>query len=263
MAIYMVERQLPGITPEQLAGAQQTAIATSRRFTSEGKEVRYIRSTFVPQEDRCLCLFEAPTRQLVQDVNESARLPFTRIVEALDLTPVVLAMVVLCSLSLAGCGANPVAPSRVNTSSGAITALPVLSASSRPAASCSNVDATVAATLGAGGTATGTISGDVNGPVSAAIHAIDASGRGSGALHVQMEHHYTNTSPFGRIDTSDEATLAPMDKAHGIYRMNNRLTIVGGEGSYAGAAGYFHTHGTVDFSSGSIALSLKGRVCVP
>lgn len=87
MAVYMVERDLPGITPEQLAGAQQAAIATSERFTAEGKQVRYIRSTFVPDESKCMCLFESLNRQLVRDVNEAAKLPFTRIVEALDLTP--------------------------------------------------------------------------------------------------------------------------------------------------------------------------------
>lgn len=267
MAVYMVERQLPGITPEQLAGAQQTAISTSRRFTSEGKEVRYIRSTFVPREDRCLCLFEAPTRQLVQEVNESAGLPFTRIIEALDLTPVALVLLVLASLVGVACGWNPVAPSSVSVPSGSAPAATaatggIAMANGLPAASCSNINAAVTATLAPGGTATGTISGDINGPVSAAIHAIDASGGGHGALHVLMEHHYTNTTPFGRIDTSDHAVLAPMDKVDGIYRMNNQLTVVGGEGAYAGASGSIQTHGTVDFATGLIALSLKGRVCV-
>jgi hypothetical protein len=34
-----------------------------------------------------MCLLEAGTADAVRDVNESAGLPFTRIVEALDLTP--------------------------------------------------------------------------------------------------------------------------------------------------------------------------------
>ena len=87
MAIYMVERTLPGITPEELGMAQRAAIDASERLTVPGREVRYIRSTFVPGEDRCLCLFEAANRQLVKEANEEAHLPFTRIVEALDLTP--------------------------------------------------------------------------------------------------------------------------------------------------------------------------------
>jgi hypothetical protein len=87
MPIYMVERQLPGITMDQLAGAQQAAISTSQQFTNKGKAVRYLRSTFVPGESHCMCLFEASTPSLVKEVNEAAKLPFTRIVEALDLTP--------------------------------------------------------------------------------------------------------------------------------------------------------------------------------
>ena len=87
MPVYMVERQLPGITMDQLGGAQQAAISTSQQFTNQGKPVRYIRSTFVPGEAHCMCLFEAPNPNLVKEVNEAAKLPFTRIVEALDLTP--------------------------------------------------------------------------------------------------------------------------------------------------------------------------------
>ncbi|HEV8310324.1 MAG TPA: DUF4242 domain-containing protein [Methylomirabilota bacterium] len=87
MAVYMVERDLKGITLEQLGAAQRAAIETGRRLTAEGKNVRYIRSTFVPGESRCMCLFEAPNPQLVKELNETAQIPFSRIVEALDLTP--------------------------------------------------------------------------------------------------------------------------------------------------------------------------------
>jgi muconolactone delta-isomerase len=87
MAVYMVERDLKGITMDQLAAAQKRAIETSKELTSQGKNVRYIRSTFVPGEARCMCLFEAPNQQNVKDVNEKAQIPFSRIVEALDLTP--------------------------------------------------------------------------------------------------------------------------------------------------------------------------------
>ncbi|MDP3717497.1 MAG: DUF4242 domain-containing protein [Acidobacteriota bacterium] len=87
MAVYMVERDLAGITMTALGGAQQAAITTSQRFTADGTPVRYIRSTFVPGESRCMCLFDAQSADDVRKVNEAAKLPFTRIVEALDLTP--------------------------------------------------------------------------------------------------------------------------------------------------------------------------------
>ncbi|MCI0396190.1 MAG: DUF4242 domain-containing protein [Chloroflexi bacterium] len=83
--VYLVDRDLPGITMEQLAGAQRAAIGTSQQFTAAGKPVRYLRSTFVPGESRCMCLFEAPDAALVEEVNQAAQLPYTRIVEAMDL----------------------------------------------------------------------------------------------------------------------------------------------------------------------------------
>jgi len=87
MAVFMVERDLTGITMDELAGAQKAAIETSQKFTAEGKPVRYIRSTFVPGDSRCMCLFESDSQDLVRDVNVTAKLPFNEIVEALDLTP--------------------------------------------------------------------------------------------------------------------------------------------------------------------------------
>jgi hypothetical protein len=87
MSVYMVDRSLPGITMEQLAAAQKAAIETGKRLTAAGKRVRYIRSTFVPSEAHCMCLFEASNPELVKQLNEEAKIPYTRIVEADDLTP--------------------------------------------------------------------------------------------------------------------------------------------------------------------------------
>jgi len=83
----MVERDLPGIKMEQLAAAQKRAIEVGKELTAQGKEVRYIRSTFVPGQNKCMCLFEAPNPENVREANERAQIPFTRIVEAVDLTP--------------------------------------------------------------------------------------------------------------------------------------------------------------------------------
>ncbi len=87
MAVYMVERELPGITLEQLATAQQAALATGEQMTGDGTSVRYIRSLFVPGENRCMCLFEADAPEPVKQLNDRAGIPYTRVVEALDLTP--------------------------------------------------------------------------------------------------------------------------------------------------------------------------------
>ena len=87
MAIYLVERDLPGITMEELAAAQKMAIQMGKELTAQGRQVRYIRSTFVPGENKCMCLFEAPNPENVREANERGNIPFTRIVAAEDLTP--------------------------------------------------------------------------------------------------------------------------------------------------------------------------------
>ena len=87
MTVYMAERNLAGIAMDDLAQAQRSAIATAEKMTAEGTEVRYIRSTFLPDEGKCMCLFEAESAVAVERLNRTAGLPFERIVEALDLTP--------------------------------------------------------------------------------------------------------------------------------------------------------------------------------
>lgn len=87
MTVYMVERNLRGITMEDLAGAQKLAIAKADEFRSRGTAVRYIRSVFAPEDGRCMCLFEAESAADVEALNREAELPFEKVVEALDLTP--------------------------------------------------------------------------------------------------------------------------------------------------------------------------------
>jgi hypothetical protein len=87
MPIYLVERDLPGMTRDQLAAAQRALTRTAHQFTAEGKPVRYVRSVFLPQEARCLCMFEALNAECVRRLNDATQVPFNSIAEALDLTP--------------------------------------------------------------------------------------------------------------------------------------------------------------------------------
>jgi Protein of unknown function (DUF4242) len=87
MPVFMADREMPRVTMAELAAAQRAAIAMSEQFTAHGRPVRYLRSLYVPSESRCMCLFEAASADMVRDVNEAAGIPFTRIIEAADLTP--------------------------------------------------------------------------------------------------------------------------------------------------------------------------------
>lgn len=87
MTVYMVERSLKGISMDDLGGAQKAAIGKAEEMTAAGTDVQYIRSTFAPDDGRCMCLFEARSEADVKRLNDEAGLPYDRIVEALDLTP--------------------------------------------------------------------------------------------------------------------------------------------------------------------------------
>ncbi len=87
MSVYMVERSLKGISMEDLGGAQKAAIEKANDMTADGTDVRYIRTTFAPDDGRCMCLFEANSDTDVKRLNDEAGLPYDTIVEALDLTP--------------------------------------------------------------------------------------------------------------------------------------------------------------------------------
>ena len=83
MTKYLVERYLPGLTPEQLAAAAGSAERTTETMTQEGTPVQYLRSTFIPGEEKCFCLFEGPSTEMVRTANDRAQLPYERIVEVM------------------------------------------------------------------------------------------------------------------------------------------------------------------------------------
>lgn len=84
MTIFIVERRLPGLSPEHLATAHRALAESARRLSAGDDRVRYLRSTFAPATARCLCVFEATNGDLVRRVNEVAQVPFESIDEAID-----------------------------------------------------------------------------------------------------------------------------------------------------------------------------------
>ena len=86
MAQYMVERHLPDFPPDQLPAAAAAAKAKSAELSSEGQDVRYVRSTYIPEGEKCYCLFEGASREAVAEVQKRAGLPYETIHEAAFLT---------------------------------------------------------------------------------------------------------------------------------------------------------------------------------
>ena len=86
MPCYMVERHLPGITQDQLIAAAGRAKEASARMTRQGTPVRYLRSTFVPGDEKCYCLFEGSSKEAVEVAQTRAGIPFEHIEEAAFVT---------------------------------------------------------------------------------------------------------------------------------------------------------------------------------
>src|ERR687891_2203193 len=83
-AVFVVDRRLPGMTEALLAEIQRLLHEAARRVSSRGVAVRYLRCIYMPEEDRCICLFEADHPAAVRDVNEVAQAPFLHITGAIE-----------------------------------------------------------------------------------------------------------------------------------------------------------------------------------
>lgn len=85
MLLFVVERRLPGITEVGLAMLQAALLESSARFTARGEHITYLRSTFLPDQDRLLSLFSAMSLELVRAANEAALVPYLVIQRAVTL----------------------------------------------------------------------------------------------------------------------------------------------------------------------------------
>ncbi len=56
-------------------------------MTGEGQPVRWVRSVYLPETAQTHCYFEAATGSAVEEANHRARIPFTQIVEVMEMTP--------------------------------------------------------------------------------------------------------------------------------------------------------------------------------
>jgi hypothetical protein len=78
MTTYLVERYLPGRDRAWLEEALG-------RLPTELDGVEYLGSLYIPEDEACLCRFEASDAEDVRLVNELARVPFARIAAATEL----------------------------------------------------------------------------------------------------------------------------------------------------------------------------------
>ena len=85
MATFLVLRQLPDVTRDQYAAAQQAALAAASQSTADGRVVRYLGGFFFPGAGRAICIFAADLAADVAMVNQHAGVPFTEVLEAVEM----------------------------------------------------------------------------------------------------------------------------------------------------------------------------------
>jgi hypothetical protein len=85
--LFLVEHDLRGLTSWQLAGVHRALGEAVRRENRRGRRIRYVQRIYAPEEQRCLCLFEAAGPDLVRSVNDIAQFPLARILAVLSSVP--------------------------------------------------------------------------------------------------------------------------------------------------------------------------------
>jgi Nickel responsive protein SCO4226-like len=79
---YLIEAY--ATTSTGLPDLEVRARLAADELSRPGRSVRYLRSTYVPEDHLCLHVFEAPSIETVHAASERAGLSALRIVEALE-----------------------------------------------------------------------------------------------------------------------------------------------------------------------------------
>ena len=85
--LFLVEHDLRGLLPWQLATVHRALDEAVRRENRRGGRIRYVQRIYAPDEQRCLCLFEAAGPDLVRNVNDIAQFPLARVMAVLSSVP--------------------------------------------------------------------------------------------------------------------------------------------------------------------------------
>lgn len=79
----MAEAYLARSRARELAEVAERVRAAARELTAAGTAIRYLRSTFVPEDETCFHLFEAGSAEAVNEASARAGLGAVRVVEAI------------------------------------------------------------------------------------------------------------------------------------------------------------------------------------
>lgn len=84
MPRYLVEAYVPRSRAEDASAVGRDARTAAKELAREGTPVRYVRTTYLPEDETCFHVFEAPSEAAVSEVCRRAGINSGRIVQALE-----------------------------------------------------------------------------------------------------------------------------------------------------------------------------------
>jgi hypothetical protein len=79
---FLVEVFMPRASAGKLAVAERRAMSATRHRSGADGEVRFVRATYIPEDELCFFVFDAPSRGDAALVAQRAGLEPIRVVEA-------------------------------------------------------------------------------------------------------------------------------------------------------------------------------------
>ena len=84
MPLYLVEVYAPRSAADEARSAGYRARTAAEALARDSIAIRYIRATFLPDDETCFHVFEAPSTEVVTQVATRAGLGRTRVIEIVD-----------------------------------------------------------------------------------------------------------------------------------------------------------------------------------
>lgn len=84
MTQFFIEVFTPRANAGQLAAAERRAISAARRLSNADRAVEFVRATYIPEDELCFFVFDAPSGRDAALVAQRAGLAAIRVVEAVS-----------------------------------------------------------------------------------------------------------------------------------------------------------------------------------
>jgi hypothetical protein len=82
VTVYLLEAYMPGSSEAEFGNLVKRLSEVANALSEEGLGIRYVRSTYVPEDETCFHYVEASTAPIAKRFAQRAELSFDRILEA-------------------------------------------------------------------------------------------------------------------------------------------------------------------------------------